>query len=490
MVVIVIVAAAAVVVVYDDDDDDSSTSDDSGSSSSSSSSSSSGSSSSSSSSSSDDSDDTDDTSAVDYDSISYDAVAFDDVRLQIYGNADGDDYIDADDVSVLEWIIARNTDSSTTNDIDWETDFPFADADYDGDVDSDDIAVVEAIIEGESTKMYYYNFYERVTYVNYPISQSIGAEYLVLQLLPALQSYSMLTAVDTDTINNYGDDVYPGVSSMTAMSARGEMTVDEMMNLYSSGTIGTWLQWTGGQNSDYFWDDAEAAGLTDYVSIVIVPCQGPDVIKGVLMLGCMLGDQTLAEDYAEWYDEAMDLLDSIEEQLGEKKTITIVRCYSQSASGIACFGSAQGPALWFNEVVNFQDAYVGLTNFTSLGSIDSFNASATDEVIVMFQKSCSGSEFNQWVVDYLGAVYNSTTQFQNGTMYCIDFELMPYSGGPAGCYILASYLYPDLFDFEDAMDFLQVFLDKFSVSPDADAYEGYTYTGEVSYYEAWLAQQE
>lgn len=252
--------------------------------------------------------------------------------------------------------------------------------------------------------------------------------------------------------------------------------METLTKLYNDGTVNTLLQWTGGQNSDYLWDDAVASGLAEKISFVIVPCQGPDVIQGVLELACMLGDQSLSDDYKAWYDKAITLFDEIDEK-GIKKTVTAVRMYNKNPSSIAAFGSNQGPALWFNKVINFQSNYVGKTNFTTLGSIDSFNGSATDEIVVMTQKNCDWSEYNSMVEEYLTAVYGATSQFKNEKMYVVDFEIMPFAAGPAGCYILAAHLYPELFDLDDALNFLQEYLDKFAVRTGADAHEGYTYTG-------------
>ncbi len=404
------------------------------------------------------------------------SASFEDTRLRIYGNANGDDCIDKTDLSIVNWIVSSNTDSDKANDVDWKNKYPLADANYDGVVDSNDADVVKKIINKEKIRMYYFNKYERVTYVNYPISDKIGAEYLVMQLLPAIKSYSMLKAVDDTTPTIYSN-VYPGVDKMPVMGTWREITIENLNALYEAGTIGTFMQWTGGQNVDYIWDKAEKSGLADKMSFVIVPCQGPDVIQGVLELACMLGNQSLSDDYREWYDKAMDLMDSIDKKIGSKKTVTAVRCYNDKVSAIAAFGSDQGPALWFNKVINFQDEYKGKTNFTSIGSIENFTASATDEVVVMFQKNCDWKDFNGLVEDYLKAVYSSTDQFKNQKMYVVDFEMMPFAAGPAGCYILAAFLYPELFNLDDALDFLQKYLDDFAVREGANAREGFTYTG-------------
>ena len=203
------------------------------------------------------------------------SASFEDTRLRIYGNANGDDQIDKTDLNIVKWIIDSNKSEDVTKHVDWKNDYPLADANYDQKINDDDVTVIQKILDKESTRMYYYNKYERVTYVNYPISDKIGAEYLILQLLPAIKSYDMLKAIDDTTPKNYSN-VYPGVDKMPVMGTWREITIESLSDLYNKGTIGTFMQWTGGQNVDYIWDKAVASGLADKMSFVIVPCQGPD----------------------------------------------------------------------------------------------------------------------------------------------------------------------------------------------------------------------
>ena len=171
----------------------------------------------------------------------------DSVRLKILGNADGSDAIDSDDVDLINRIIEANSDEDEIKHIDWKTQYPFADADNDGDVDADDAALVQKFINKESAKMYYLNYYGNVTYVNYPVGQHIGAEYLQLQILPIIHSYSMLTAIDATTPTMYGDSMFPGITKLESLGSWREITVETMTNLNSEGKLDTLLQWTGGQ---------------------------------------------------------------------------------------------------------------------------------------------------------------------------------------------------------------------------------------------------
>jgi len=91
-------------------------------------------------------------------------------RLVVFGNANNDDYIDGDDVSLIEDIAeGRTTWNSTKN--------PFADVNVDGGVDSTDVMLVKKIVSKEKTIVYYLDFQDEAVVVDYPITGTIGTMY-------------------------------------------------------------------------------------------------------------------------------------------------------------------------------------------------------------------------------------------------------------------------------------------------------------------------
>lgn len=402
--------------------------------------------------------------------------SFDDIRLKVYGNANGDDIIDSLDRDVIQHIIDCNSDDDTSNDVDWKTDYPFADVNVDGKIDSADIAALDKILNKESTKMYYYNFFGRNTYINYPLGHKFCGESTNLEVLSTLHHYDYLTAVSTEPPSKYGDEKWPGVTKLPVIGTYNKLTVENLTDGYNKGYMDVLLSWTGGAAKDYIWDDAYASGITDKVSIVMLACQGPRCIESVLTIACMLGDQSLSDDYKAWYDQAMTLFSKIGTEV-EKKTITCTTAYNNmTRDSIWCFGYKTNPGLWFHEIVNFQDELKGSSVTTGY---EGFVNIATDEVIVMTQRPAgvSHEQYNSYVEERLNTLYQNTKQYNNQTMYVIDWEIMPFFGGPAGCYMLASSLYPELYDRADAFAFMQEFLDNFSPYPNPDAKQGYTYTG-------------
>lgn len=394
-----------------------------------------------------------------------------DVRLQIYGNANGDDYIDQNDIVTLQYIV----DHGMSN---WSEYFPFADANQDGTIDEEDVSVVQTIIDGDEVRMYYLNWYDYVSYVNYPISSNIMCDYSTFELLCATHTFDRLMAIDQSATIYIGK--YAGLDECIVIPTNGnneEHTLESLATAAAQG-VGTIIQWTGGGATNYLWEKPGIDNIANEISIVSLTIQGPDCINGALMFAQMLGDITLADDYKAWYDNATGLFSEIGTSI-EKKTVSAIRCFESDQYGTyRMYGSDQSPALWLNMIINFQDAYVGKSGFTVLNSLEELVSSATEEIILITQRrdGTTYEQFNNFAQERLDTLYGRTGQYSDGTIYMIEWEALPFFSGPAGCYILASYLYPEHFALDDAYDYLQTYLDLFSPNEDADARVGFTYT--------------
>ena len=412
------------------------------------------------------------------------------IRLRIYGNANGDDYINNDDIKIVQKIIDENI-------VDWKKTYYFADADHDGKITENDIDVIKKIINGEKTKMWYENCFstkdkldgsnDRIdSYVNYPIGTKVGCEYLALDLLNALGVYNYMTAVDASTASIYDDSTYPGVRSLPVIGPKDGFDLESLAKLHKNGTIETVVMWTGGTATNYLWDTAQKSGLADEISFVMVPCQGKNCVNGVLMLACMFGDQALSEKYVKWYDKGLDRLDKIGDTV-DKKTVLVVQMFNNTTkSGLQAYKQYQSPALWFSEIVNFVENTAGNKGFLKLGSAEARQAQLeqynTSEMIVMTQPSADDTyeNYNSWVEKKMNELFVNLPIYENQKIYTIDFTLMPFLGGPAACYLLAAQLYPDAFSMEDAFAFVQEYIDNF-MPVKHDAHYGFTYTGDGYY---------
>ena len=66
-------------------------------------------------------------------------------------------------------------------------------------------------------------------------------------------------------------------------------------------------------------------------------------------------------------------------------------------------------------------------------SVLNVRAQAPDAFYIYKNDGTTMPFFNDLVDSYLTAVYGTTDQFKNEKMYAIDFEIMPFAAGPAGC---------------------------------------------------------
>lgn len=109
--------------------------------------------------------------------------------LLVYGNANQDSTIDADDVTAIQKLID-----------DGEYD-KVADANMDGDVDSEDIEIVEKIIAGTQTELYYMDMADGARSVDYPITSFMGVHQFVLIPMVAIGA---LQYMDGYTLHSSG----------------------------------------------------------------------------------------------------------------------------------------------------------------------------------------------------------------------------------------------------------------------------------------------
>lgn len=430
----------------------------------------------------------------------YKPAAYDDsdVRLRIFGNADGNDVIDSKDIETIQMIIDANNDSDASKHIDWQSGYYYADANHDGKIDSNDVQYVQDIIDKKPLKLWYETAFATLNtyatgenkhidaYVNYPIGHKVGCESNMVDFLGALGVYDYFSATVKDASVNYGEGTYPGISKLPEMGQSSHLDIQSVEQLYKNGTIDTLIMWTGGMAKMYLWDDAVNSGVADHVSMVMVTCQGEHCINGVLMLACMFGDQSLSDKYKAWYDGIMDRINAIGTTVQKKTVLAVTMFDSTTASTISAYKQYQPPALWWSKIINYVDNCNGVAGFLKLGSIEALEEELetynVTEMITMSEPEPADSyeNFNKYIEKKMHDLFQTLPIYENQKIYTINFALMPFFGGPAGCMLLAAQLYPDAFEMEDAIALTQEYIDNF-MPVHHDARYGYTYTGDGYY---------
>ncbi|MFA6780525.1 MAG: hypothetical protein WCU80_12205 [Paludibacteraceae bacterium] len=384
-------------------------------------------------------------------------------RVTIYGNANGDDKLDEDDISTLNTLITDSID-------DWGEDYPFADANQDGIITQDDVDVVQKYLNGESTRLYYQNAFDRITWVNYPLGLKIGTETASIEFLPVLGLYDNLYATDDNYTINLYPDKYPNAQDKVVIGTSKNFTVEQVR------TSGVETLFMYPVHGDYFWDKAVDSGLADIASIILLDTQGDRAVGDVLMLGIFFNVQERAQKFADWSDGIVSELSVIGDVI-EKKEVDVINAWTTgfTKGQFSVCNTNFNPVGHYHHILEFQEQYRGSN--TSTVNFEDFVNTATDDIIVIMHRSNSVSleDFDSYCQNLTEQAFPNTEQLKNGTIYAIEWDCSPNLGGIAGMYLLASYLYPDNFDTEQGYEYLQYFLDNFYAQTGLDAHTGFFY---------------
>lgn len=98
-------------------------------------------------------------------------------RLMVFGNANNDDYIDSEDVSMLEKIIAGTEQAA---------DHKYADANQDGKISQSDIDMVQKMIKHEAMTIYYVDGNGATKSVEYPLERVVVVGTNVMLVVKAI----------------------------------------------------------------------------------------------------------------------------------------------------------------------------------------------------------------------------------------------------------------------------------------------------------------
>ena len=225
-----------------------------------------------------------------------------DYTLEIFGNANGDWYLDQDDVTFLEKIIAGK-----------ENETIFADANRDGRIDGKDIEQVQRIIAGTATFIWIVDGNGDPIKVSLPMER-IGVEYLSnAELMNVLGVSDRVVAADAAT-HIMSPIYFPGreLLQMGQMHQNPDFETIYEMELDVLFTFSP-------SNNDVKQEklpDTDVVFLGLYWPNVMEP-QNSRFLQGVLKAGYILGVVDRAYEYVEWLLGIADRIGSVTSKLAD-----------------------------------------------------------------------------------------------------------------------------------------------------------------------------
>ena len=237
-----------------------------------------------------------------------------DAALEVYGNADNDYKIDANDKDVIQKVIDGDEGYNLEK-------YPLADANYDGEVNQADLDVVDKIINGESTTVYHINYITNTEQSRYnpyvadtkwPIAKCIGngtANALVCYMMVGLQdkisaiNYSAGSPPDATLYPAFHEMPSLGTSSMylTASLVTAAVAADTSITAVITADNKSYLSSTASGRIDEA--GLEDIGL-DVIRIRHAAVDAKDFGSALLLLGFLFQKESNAYDAIEWIQNA------------------------------------------------------------------------------------------------------------------------------------------------------------------------------------------
>ncbi len=388
-------------------------------------------------------------------------------KLRVLGNANQDNYLNDEDVDYIQDVI--------DGDIIWNrTTDPLVDANYDGIIDSSDIELVKKFINGTSATMYYLDWYNNVSSVQYPLTEVLGDNYGIHTdfstgldigiILGIYDKFTYMSNLDI-TPSQLDTTMYPNAGNMTGVSVDTSPLDVE----YAGGV--RILMGDFNKMGKYF-DAAETAGFT----VIRLPenrtMNGVDSLDTLITLGVMFNLQNKTAPFIEFMDKVnqkvQDAIDS-----ADADVLSYIIPYTAPGYGNACYVDAHGSSSITTADVTLLELLPVKSAVTTTAA-DGFDAMSADTlasynpdiyVMALFAyssgKNYTVDDYKNAFVTFVETGFHKTSAASNGKIFCMPFENCSVAG-LASILVLASMIWPDEFDSDEAWDMMQEYYDTFT----------------------------
>ncbi len=389
-------------------------------------------------------------------------------RMMVYGNANNDDYLDKSDVNYIQDIIDGK--------IVWNrTTHPLADATCDGAITSADVDLVNKFLKGESATMNYMNWYGQKRSISYPLSGNIAGSYVEIAGVAWIAGcYNDITSMrDTQEHLDGLDSVqYPGAAG------KWKTVSDDTNKTFD-------IQRLLAQKVKVILTDPDflANGLDDKIraadkSINIIELPINRAVKDVdwthtiVTLGAMYNHQSATKDYIKFVqDVEKDIKDQMDTVKKKYPDQTFLICYEPTNATVTCLDIFGTGSVQYGDVVNMVRLPLtcavdpmGPSGWVEDYKIeDVITKNPTVIVIESWGKlnSMSESEYRKTMETWV-SYFEKTGAYKNNKVVTIAYEVYGTVPGIAGMIYMGSLIWPDLFDADKGIEYLNYYYQNFT----------------------------
>ena len=397
-------------------------------------------------------------------------------RFAIYGNVNCDDYIDSKDVEIVKQLASDEIEFDKTK-------HRYADANTDGTIDDKDVEIVEKLADKQATTLHYVGL-GGVKSINYPLTGTIASHHVYpLDALIILGLYDKVVGMTQQGFNNtVGKDTarFPGVGT-------------RIVNIGDAANDPEKLVATGAK-SIIFGNDRNTTNLENFIrdtpsldlQIVYLPMSmyypdTPDLMGSILMLGFMYQAEERAHEYIDFVDGIQkDITDKAKDIATDLTYMTPLLWSSGDEDAeldpneiefdvIFDDGSMYGDVYTINKLLMRSVNPIGPAGEYFYSDLEKIIDTDPDTIFVIgFNTSKATPQQVQKNLDSAAKVLKDTDAYKNGRIYGVNYyNIANYAGVPT-LPLLASFIWPDVFDRDDALDTLKEYYKEFTLYGDKD----------------------
>lgn len=260
-------------------------------------------------------------------------AALKDAELKVFGNINGDRYLDEKDSKMVQQLI---DDGKTAEE------YPLADANQDGELDSKDVEIIDKVVKGEKTTIWHINYFDQdgdgtmdslVESTNFPIESILfnGSSNLLIYLfcLGITDEVAGLTYGSTSDkglfADNYFDKskhVFLGTSGNTITFEDGKAgSTNVIAEKNVTAVISNW-----NRNQMSSWQDFENNGI-DVVRVAASDTDRETLTHSAMLIGLLFQKVERADAYV---NLNLEILDYVSDAVSK---VTPIKATASSSSG-------------------------------------------------------------------------------------------------------------------------------------------------------------
>ncbi len=364
----------------------------------------------------------------------------------VYGNANGDCYINSEDVTLINEIIAGGKSLS---------DYPLADANRDGTVDDKDLEIVNSFIDGDDLELWVRDTAGNNVQVTYPING--------IFVMGGTNMRSMLQVVDLeDKMVALGTNDY--IDNVMDSKVKGLIDNGTVKSVTTGATTGDFTELGKLNFSLAILEESGRTGYTDSSAMSLWASWGVDPLivavdnykslqQTVATVGILTGGSSQAESYI---DLLTGTADKIKNDLGDKyQTVTLLDVVmSNSVSGTSADYYEATRLAGGNNIADWE---ASTRKFDPKEDQWLFDEKYNPEYLIHIKSMSYQDEPSVSDISLYKGYFDQTQAYMNEKYYLFN-GVLPY---PVRLALMASILYSDVFDTSWAMSMFQEYLDTY-----------------------------